>query len=67
MGKEELLNQLVDARQEVGVYAECDDCLGQTFVDELWVEETQAYGICNECLNTVMVSLEDLQHEGKGF
>lgn len=41
------------------VYAQCDVCLAETLVDELYVEEQTIYGICNECLNTVLIPIQD--------
>lgn len=67
MAREKNITELLDKIKDGGVYAFCDDCAEQTFVDELYEENAQAYGICNECLNTAMVSLEDLQHTGKSF
>lgn len=66
MGKEKTLDQLVEERS-TGVYAFCDDCAEQTFVDELEVYDNEVQGICNECLNSVIVSEADLLHEGKSF
>lgn len=66
MGKEKTLDQLVKERS-TGVYAFCDDCAEQTFVDELEVYDDEVQGICNECLNSVTISEADLLHTGKSF
>ena len=50
-----------------GVYAFCDDCAEQTFVDELEIIDGQVLGICNECLNSVTVERADLENTGKSF
>lgn len=67
MGLQKIINELVDELKDGGVYAFCDHCVEQTYVDELETEQERAYGICNECFNTVTVSIDDLQHKGKSF
>jgi len=65
MGKQLTLKELIKNRD--GVYAVCDECNDQTYVDELEIENGEVVGICNECLNSVSVTRHDLEHEGKSF
>lgn len=52
------------------VWANCDECLTQTSVDELYVDdedENYIWGLCVDCGNTTQVLLTDLTHTGKSF
>lgn len=59
------LQELITKRD--AVYANCDNCCDQTYVDELEIEDENVIGICNDCFNTVTVTRYDLEHAGKSF
>jgi acetyl-CoA carboxylase beta subunit len=65
MGKQLTLRELIRNRE--GVYAECTECNDQTYVDELEIENGVVVGICEHCLNSVIVTRHDLEHDGKSF
>ena len=54
-------------KKRASVYANCDNCCEQTYVDELEVEGKDVIGVCNECFNTVTITRADLEHPGKSF